>query len=304
VLHRVLFSTDGRIVAALAGKRVCLWERLSGQVVSQATLPSDFFWREAVFTSEDRLVLAGERCKEEELDYRVVRPAVWGLQERRFLWTLGRPGAWYGLALSPDGGTVALGMHDTSVLLYDLPRQPHSQPQRLTVREIQALWSDLGSSDAGRAWRARGALADHRAQAIELIGTSLKPAARKATALPQLPQLLANLDAGEFDKREAAATKLAAALARGEHEVEQALRQLLEKKPSPEVRRRARQLLRPYNEQPLPLPPDVRRAARAIAVLERIGGAEGIALLKKLAAGALDIQTLEARAALDRLGLR
>src|SRR5262249_30006804 len=136
-------------------------------------------------------------------------------------------------------------------------------------------------------------------QALALLRAGLKPA--RAT-VPR--QLLADLDADLFAKREQASKKLAAALARGESEVEWALRDVRQKSASAEVRRRVERLLRPYEERPVPLSPESLRAVRAVAVLERIASEDAVALLRSLSRDVPAALTQEAKAALARLGVR
>jgi hypothetical protein len=157
----------------------------------------------------------------------------------------------------------------------------------------------MAARDANLAWQAHRELCEQPTQALALFRGRLKLA--KAT-VPR--QLLADLEADLFAKREQASKKLAAALARDESDVEWALRDLRRKSASAEVRRRVERLLRPYEERPVPLSPESLRAVRAIAVLEHIGSKDAITLLRALSGGAPAALTQEARAALARLGVR
>jgi WD40 repeat protein len=294
---RILFSRDNRLIAALGERNFHVWERLSARLVTSGAPPPDFYWREAVMTRDERLLLVGARWKSADSfddNSRNFHPAVWDLTTRRFVWSLPSPGRWHELALSPDGQTVAISLADTSILLYDVRVPPPGPP--LTGQQLQSLWADLASPDAEQAWRAHRTLSKRPAQAIALLRGQLKP-----STSPPPRQWLADLDADRFEKREAATKNLAAALARGETVVAWALRDLRERSPAAEVRARARRLLRPYEHRPLPLSPDALRTVRAVAVLERVASAEALALLKKLASGAPALLTAEARAALARL---
>ncbi len=297
---RILFSQDDRLVVALAERQVCVWERLTGRAVAEVTLPPELqHWEEAVLTLDHRLVLAGFRGEDTPWGDRRIFPVVWDVGQRRFLWTLTRPEDWRAQALSPDARTLALALADTTILLHDIPHPTEAPSGPLPPRKVQTLWSDLASRDAARAWRAVRTLAGHPGQALPLLRARLKPSASR---LPR--RLLAELDSDDFAVRQAATHKLSAALAGGHSGVEHALRKLLEGKPSLDTHHRIRRLLRPYNERPLPLTPDTLRAIRAIAVLERLGGEQALALLKKLAGGAADVQTREVRAALNRIRLQ
>jgi hypothetical protein len=107
---------------------------------------------------------------------------------------------------------------------------------------------------------------------------------------------VAELDSDNLATREQASRELEKV---GE-QAEEALRRLLDGKPSVEARRRAERLLRrlatPVAEE------DRLREMRALEVLERIGSAEGTRLLQTLAGGAAGAwQTREAAAAAKRL---
>ncbi len=112
--------------------------------------------------------------------------------------------------------------------------------------------------------------------------------------------MIADLDADDFDRREAATKELAVA----GPQAEPALRKALEENPSPEVRSRIGRLLRSLNNWVV-TDPDALRAIRAIWVLERIGTPEARTVLEDLAQGAPEVrQTQEAKAALDFLDKR
>jgi hypothetical protein len=81
------------------------------------------------------------------------------------------------------------------------------------------------------------------------------------------------------------------------------LRQELEKKGSPETRRRIEQLLANLTNKPLSGEP--LRTVRALAVLEHAGAPEARRLLRELAAGESGAWlTQEANASLERLAKR
>jgi hypothetical protein len=259
-------------------------------------MPPGFSWREGTMTADERLLLAGELSKGDESRTRPARAAVWDALRGRFVRTIQSPGRWYELTLSPDGRTLAVSQADTSILLYDIPPAAPPSGSPLTNRQLEGLWTDLASRDAGRAWRAHRALIRQPAQALTLLRGRLLPA---VSTLPR--ELLAGMDADTFAVRDAASKDLADALAQGDTQVEYLLRQWLETSSSVEVRSRARRLLQPYRDAPLPIPAAACRAIRAVAVLEQIAWVEAIAVLKKLAGGVPSPLTAEARAALVRL---
>jgi hypothetical protein len=146
----------------------------------------------------------------------------------------------------------------------------------LSAAELEACWTDLAGADAGRDLAVLSRLAGVPEQAAALLRDRLRPVA--APPPDELRRLLADLDSGQFARRETA-TKRLAELA--------------------ETRRRAEGLLaRPR----LVRTPEARRALRAVRLLACIGSPETRQTLEKLARGAPEARlTREAQAALRRL---
>jgi RNA polymerase sigma factor (sigma-70 family) len=201
------------------------------------------------------------------------------------------------LALLP-GGRAATGMADGTVLVWDLQPQtwPAAAAKDLGRGELDRLWADLAGGDARAAHRAIHALAAAPAQAVPMLKDRLRPAA--AVEPRRLQQLLADLDSDRFAVREAAAQELTQL---GE-QVETALRQVLQYRPSAEVRKRVQGLL----EAVPALPPGAAlRALRAIHIVECIGTPAARCVLENLATGdAAARQTRAAKEALQRLDRR
>src|SRR5262249_18530928 len=107
----------------------------------------------------------------------------------------------------------------------------------------------------------------------------------------RLARLVTDLDSDSFETRERATRELALL---GDL-AEPALRQALENRPSPELRRRAQRLLAKLEGPKL-------RQVRAVEVLELVGTPEAQKLLQELAGGAPSARlTQEAKASLGRL---
>jgi hypothetical protein len=194
--------------------------------------------------------------------------------------------------LSPDGRTLALGCDDSSILLYDVPRSATVKPSR--PADFKRLWADLDSSDARRAWLALEQMIASPTKSLVLLRQHLRPALFK-----RAPRELADLDSDDYTVRQKATKTLAQTLKRGDRDTELALGELLQSKPPLEVHLRAARLLSQaaaitYSSEEL-------RQIRAIAILERIASKDARALLKRLAAGGVSVQTQQARAALQRL---
>jgi hypothetical protein len=128
-------------------------------------------------------------------------------------------------------------------------------------------------------------------EAVALLRERLRPA---EAAGDEVKRLIADLDAADFRRREAASVRLAVL---GE-QAEEALHDARKRAASVEQRRRIEALLAAPG---LVRSPEVRRQVRSVEVLERAGGAEARKLLEALARGAPEARlTQEAKAALAR----
>jgi WD domain, G-beta repeat len=216
---------------------------------------------------------------------------------------VGHRGRVRGVAFSPDSRVLASVSDDTTGLVWDLTyraARPATKPPRPDV--LATLWDDLVSSDATRAWRAIWTLTAIPAQSVPLLRDRL----RAAPASPdpkQLAQLVADLDADEFQVRQKAHRKLEELGA----VAEAALHKGLEGRPSLELRKRLEQLLELVEEQKRQkqmrvFSGEALRGVRAVVVLEKIGTPEARQILETLAAGGRESRlTQEAQAALYRL---
>jgi WD40 repeat protein len=224
------------------------------------------------------------------------RVGLWDARTGRSIPPLEGPAPTRALAFSPNGKALAAGMSDTTALVWDLsafiPRD--TSPEKPSEKTLEGLWSALGSDDAGRAYAAVWALAAVPEQAVALLQKRLRP--DDGATVRRARQLIAGLDSSEFAVREAASRELE----RLGGEVRPALRQALERRPSPETRKRLNDLLA------LPAGrlrgPEVLRALRAIQALDYVGAPAARQVLASLAGGSPEARvTQEAKAALERL---
>jgi RNA polymerase sigma factor (sigma-70 family) len=297
------FSPDGRLLAAInsdwkrrgkkddplaaTGYAVHLWETATG--ASVRTFPATDDNPHVAFSPDGRL-LALTPPGQEILLWDLVR----GRELRRFK---GFDAAVTWLAFAPDGRRFISGFADSTLLVWDAGTQEPAPASKLDADGVAAAWTDLGSADAARAFRARGAFVSSPEEALALLKGRLR---RAQAADPQrVRTLLADLDSERFAVREKAQADLEAL---GEL-AEAALRQALANKPTLELRRRVQQAL-DHLHRPV-TSPEVLRPLRGLAILEDIATPDARALLEALASGAAEARlTREAKASLGRLDRR
>lgn len=208
------------------------------------------------------------------------------------------------LTFFPDGGRLATGLWDGSILIWDLEPQTWRAGHALkdlAPRDLERLWADLAGEDAAKAYQAVGTLASLPAKAVPFLKGHLRPT--PALDAKQVRRLIADLDSPEFAVREAAEKKLASF---GE-QAEPALRQALESKPSLEMRRRLEALHADAERasRGLVRSTELLRTLRAIRVLEQIGDRKAQQVLQTLAGGDPAARaTRQAKDALRRLANR
>jgi hypothetical protein len=293
----VAFCGDGRLLASSncyrpppdkVGKpapernTLRLWETMTAAEV--LSFPSTNFLR-AAFSPDGRL-LAMTAPVQEILVWDLAR----GRELRRFK---GFDSEVTYLTFSPDGRRLVSSLADSTLLVWDVGPRDTTLAKLDTDGQAKA-WDDLASTDAPRAFRARGALASSPDEALPLLKQHLRPA--EPADAQRLRRLLADLESEQFAVREKAQTELQEL---GDL-AEPALRQALEGKPSLELRRRVQAVLE-HLRGPV-TQPEMLRSLRAVAVLEDIATPEARRLLEELAAGAAEARlTREAKAALRRL---
>ena len=198
-------------------------------------------------------------------------------------------------AFKPDGFALAVGYADSTILIWDLTKGK-LEPQAFgkpSDADLLSCWARLSEPDSPGAHRAIWRFIKSPQESVTFLRGRLKPI--PAVSAQELEQLVADLDANEFKRRENATLKLSEL----EDQAEPALQKVLAISSSPEQRRRIEALL--------DVPRIVRsaeklRTLRAIEVLEQIGTAEACELLSELAKSDPASRVFqEARASLDRL---
>jgi RNA polymerase sigma factor (sigma-70 family) len=288
----VALSPDGALVAAGGDDEgVRVWETTTGRQV--LWLKNDqTFWTRAcnvLFSPDGRTLATGSMNGQVRL---------WEVttgQERRRL--EGHPDWVACLAFTPDGRRLLTGGLDTSALVWDLPGLPGVEEPR-TDAALRALWQDLASPDAGRAYRAVLSTAAFPKRVVPFLKDRLPPAPRDLPEAKRIARLIADLDHDAFAVRQKAEEELDRL---GEAAVP-ALRKALVGSPSVEARRRMEGLLE--KRDPPVLSGEPLREVRAVEALEMAGTNGARRLLKELAEGGEARRTHEARTALERLGRR
>jgi hypothetical protein len=303
--HDFVFSPDGDSIAAQVLQDVPLgkglpevkgiqfWQTATGK--PRIRLPVREFCHSA-FSPDGRFLatLSGESIR------------LWEIVSGKEVLHLPIPGRLVGmwvpndnpLAFAPDGRSLAIGLQDTTIVIWDMMPAVREASRPLSAEKQDRLWAALASDDAPAAFTASGQLIARPTEALPLLRARLCP----VVALPpeRVKRFLMDLDSANFEQREAASRQLADL---GER-AEPALREALGKNPSLELRRRIDHLLSLLTPE-FVHDPETLRGIRAVHVLEQIGTPEARKVLEGLVGGAASARlTREAKTALGRMTSR
>jgi hypothetical protein len=177
------------------------------------------------------------------------------------------------LAFSPDGGSLATGQPDGTILMWDLAPQA-MRSDSPAPEELDRLWAELMETDGAKAWKAVWRLGDSPETALSLLRGRLKP---RPTAPDNVTTpLLADLNSDSFQRRDKAAKHLKDL----GYAAEPALRRAWKADVSLEQKQRIEKVLSVLSPSPLEL-----RELRALMLLNRIRTPEASRLLQELANG-------------------
>jgi WD40 repeat protein len=279
-------SPDSRMLAT-GGQdgAVRLWEIVSGKE-RRAMYSDTAAVRAAAFCTDGTLLATGSSNG-------FIR--LWDVANGQRLHSFeGHRGPVVAVAFAGRASTLITASVDGTALVWDLPallEAGRAQLIELSAGQEQALWRDLASDDAPRAYEAAQTLARAPAQAVAFLRRQVTPVLEEVLA-----RRIKDLDSDEYKTRVRAMKELA----RMGKFAEPALRKLLEEKPTLEARRRAEELLALLDNPSAMI--EHLRALRSVEVLERIGTEPARQVLQSLADGAASaVLTREAKAALTRL---
>jgi WD40 repeat protein len=277
------FSRDGRRLAVVVyspdektGAAVRVWDWRSGKRLMSATIAD--FMTVVALSADGRACAIGD----DDGRLRVFEVASGGVRV-----AFRHEARVESLAFHAAGTRLAAASSEAPVYVWDLL----GHPGNWDLAKADAVWTNLGSADAKAALAAMQALRANAAEAVAIF--QRRPPLPPAPTDDQLAHLLKQLDAPAFADRERAQKELT--------EVVEWVRPKLEaarKKASGEVAQRLDHILKPSES----LTPGQLRQIRVCEVLEGIGSAEAVKLLRAWAAGPERARlTIEAKESLERL---
>ncbi len=290
------FSPDGRRLAVassghfrdkeMKSSPLQLWEVPSDNVVRNFETNEGNF-HALVFSRDGRLLAA---AREQRID---VFEVATGKRRHEFAGHEGGVGA---LAFSRDGQRLVSGGVDGCVTVWDLTGLSGKPVAKLEAKDLDQLWFDLSSADARTASAAIGRLASRPLKSTSFLRERLTVV--NDADVKRMEALVVELDSDQFRIRDRAAKDLEKF---GEAAVPVLKKALTGN--SAEVRQTAERLLGRIGDGEDPVAsPEARRTVRAVEILERIGTADAIDLLKDLRRrGGRLILHRDAEAALGRL---
>jgi dipeptidyl aminopeptidase/acylaminoacyl peptidase len=281
-LNTAVFSPDGHTLAVGSYRSLRLVELLTGK--DRSSIPQAEANMHLVFSADGRMLVSAGGGNQ----IRVWEVAT-GQERCRFENPFSGE---FGLAISPDGRYLASGGLDVEVILWDLAGVARREARGARPDELPALWKDLESADAGRAYRALWRLAAAGDACVAYVRGQVSPV--RAADADQVARLLTALDDNQFAAREKAARQLEAL---GDAAIPFLRTKLAARSPSLELRRRLERLLEKTDEPN----PHTRQGVRAVEMLERVGTPQARQVLQALAQGVPEARlTREAKAALGR----
>jgi WD40 repeat protein len=208
----------------------------------------------------------------------------------------GHKGTITGLAFAQDGTVLASGSRDSTAIIWDLtsPISPNGlRPWRADKAALEECWRSL-EGEAAAADDAMRRLIQSPTPAVPFIAQRLCPV--PLITERRVKTLIGKLESDRLTERQKAISELSAL----RDVAEPALMQVLNGRPSLEVRRRVQHIV--YQWETASISPELLRAFRVVEVLERINSDKSRHLLREISSGAGTAHlTHAARQALTRL---
>jgi WD40 repeat protein len=278
-LTHTVFSPDGQLVASSGlNWRIDIWEVASGRLWKSVQQPRGA--GSAIAFSPDARYLAMLGKSGEISLYDLASGQVAHIFR-------GHDGISC-LAFTPNGRRLISGGGDTTALVWDMGvvSAPKRKGVERTAKELDSLWENLG--EVASSADAIQSLTASPEQAAEFLARRLKPADKEKQK--RLALLVRDLDSDLVAEREQAT----AALQDIGADAAELLLDALADVPTPEMERRAGQLLDRLKGKPSP---DRLRSLRAVQVLAWIGTPAARKTLEAVAAGAPDAELTRAATA-------
>lgn len=201
------------------------------------------------------------------------------------------------VAFAPSGRLIATGATDNCAIVWSVEDMLElgNEEERLTDMDVQSLVEDLDALSARRAIKAVFVLSKHASQALPHLSDVARPSPKEEASA-----LIEKLDDENFQERRAARRGLTQLGLRSLP----AIRRALQSEPSPETRLGLELVLKQFRETPekIAVAPNLRRAMRAIQLLERVNSAKSHNVLARIASGDPNaVETVYARNAIQRL---
>jgi WD40 repeat protein len=285
VVSRLAFSPDSRALATLnQNNTITLWEMATGK--ERFSFPSKAGHTLLTFAPDGRALFAAGEAP--------IIHAYSAWTGREVTQFKGHGGPITALAVREK--ILVSASKDTTALVWNLAEFNRELPAvELVEAQAEALWHDLASADAGKAYDAIRTMSAAPRQVVPLLRERVKPV--QPPDAKKLARLIADLDSDKFAVRQQANTELArmgdlAAIA---------LQNTLDDGRTLETRRRIERLLEKLVSTK-ELPADLLRALRALEVLEQINTPEARQAVERVASGAPGtLLTRKARETLNRM---
>jgi hypothetical protein len=305
VQWHAVFSPDGRYLAIYEqpdapydSGTVCIWEVASGQIVRKVDGIRNLFLS-PLFSPDGRALVHGHACTnwnqsghtENRRSICLFRdlltleaPRLVGDGPDFVCLGTGEPVRSFDghlapvtcIAFSTNGQRLATGSWDQSILIWNAERPPSAKLPALTDQELKALWRNLASAQAPRAYEAAAVMISRPEQAVAFVKQTLAPPPVLPAA--RVDQFIQELDDEQFTVRQRAAKELEALGDRAEEALRKALKR---ENASVESHRRITELINRLDAGAIPF--EKLQRIRGTTVLERIATPDASRLLEHLA---------------------